>query len=649
MVRPGAALGNRPGRELDVPGESGQRFATLLDAARRRAGLSGRDLAAQAGVSQAAVSRAERGHDVSWSTLHALCLALPELDAAEILGRPRGAARPASKRLWQFYADTYGFQARQVTYEVVVDASGGQRTELAVTGVRATRGSLRDAVLRTAILGAVFDGSPGAFIQLEPSAADLEGGTRRLEDEELLHEYELPRDLDRRGLSYRRTDTGEPRDAAHVLAREAPYGCPFPLGTAFWLDYPTRRFVLRVRFEGDERPAAVRVEAWPGSLGVDPTQPMNRWADLHPHAPRWLATDRRGVVELRIDLPLPGPCYGLSWGHERPPPGEPSPARVGEDAPPPIGSVLRRARAREGLTCRELARRVSVSAATIVESEHGREPRLSTLAACLEVLPDLRPHEVLPAADPPGPVTDTEAWRYQRALFGMESDLEDRHCTLTPSGILRGRFRTDGLTWTPAAAQDLRVRYGIGRLLEAHDWELESISAETRGSAEEPRVRLLAGGPGQPVHELRFHAEGAHPLVSYERRAVIKNQYAMRAARADEPPFASSAQWRARRAGPPDDAGAPHGPIAEAIYLETNTPARRLRLEVCFPRGYRLIEPQVKVHPRPSFPAETLEDLGPLVHADGLRFEVDPAGSRICLSVDHPLVGFSYAVSWQLP
>ncbi len=134
------------------------------------------------------------------------------------------------------------------------------------------------------------------------------------------------------------------------------------------------------------------------------------------------------------------------------------------------------------------------------------------------------------------------------------------------------------------------------------------------------------------------------PRLSYTRRATIAGQYAMSAKRALRPPFSEEMQWHALRPESEGERG-----MAESIYFGLNSPAKRLEVEVVFPKNYRLLEPRVRVLPDAVYQFEALEDLRPRVHARGLVLSVDEEASTLKLTVTRPLLGLSYALSWLLP
>jgi transcriptional regulator with XRE-family HTH domain len=603
-------------------------LAEQVRRARRRAGLSGRELAALGGFSQATVSALERGRDVGHATLQSLIDVLPGLDPRPILGRPAVGARPASLRLWRFFADLLGFRARTVALRVRLDGQGGQRSELEVTGLRWDQGGTGERARCVALMGVALVGSSEAAFGLRRISELPPDGSLSLEDGDLLHVFDVPRDVDRKGLRYRRLERGPVVPAGSPIPGQAPHGLPFERGACLWLDYPSERLDLRVEFEGDERPSAVRPEAWPASVGVDPDNPANQWSELFPHAPRWIGVSAKGVVELRIDRPLAGPCYGLSWG-PAPPQADlaRSPATASAGRAPALASVLESARTRAGFSARALARRLAISPATLLALEDGAEPRVSTLRAYADALPELSPFELFTPREPKGRATPKDVWEHQRDFFGMEAKEELTLIRIARNGDMKGELTTEGLSWTRAAARDLRLRHGLTRVPGGSTWELDSISTEDDDS-HDARVKVLRRGIGPVVHELRFQGEAERGRVSFTRKITGHGQFVLTRA-------------RARRRERP-------ARTWEAIYAEPSLPTRQLSFELRFPRGHWPPTLTARVVPRCLPLADSAQDLRPGCHSTGFTFRTEPEAGRARLTVKRPLIGLRYVFTWTL-
>lgn len=619
-------------------------LADALRHGRELARLSGRDLAARAGVSQAAVSRAESGRDVGHATLQRLVDAMPSLDARALLGRPLEGGRPASGRLWRFFERLHGLRAREVVLEARVAADGRLRTQLDIRGLTSRHAGLDDPTCRAAVMGGIMVGSPEAASRLHP---DRVGGRRRVHeicDERVTHRFELAADPRADGLDYRRTERGATRPPESEMPFAAPLGRPFARGTSLRLTCAAERLVLRVRFSA-RPPRAVRIEAWPAGLGTDPAVPLNRWSALYPHAPRWILVDVDGIAELQVERALPHACYGLSWDDDEPVTlrAARSPARVSFRRRPPLATVLRGAREEAGLSRRELARRLGCSPSSVMALEEGREPRASTLSTYLRELPHLSAFELLSSSTARGVATADETWEWSRDFFGMEVEEEVRTCVFSRDGTVRGEFRTESLTWNPTAQRDLLIRHDPALLPTWSEWELDSLSAAPSGGADEPRVRVVRRGAGRVVHEYRFQARGERPVVSLTRRSTIRGQFAMTMRRAESGAYGDQAsRWPVLR-------GDASGRRAESIYVAPVTPARRLRLEVRFPRGYWPDAPRARVVSDCLLASEALADLQAQAHPQGIGFRVDETARTLHLDVARPLVGLRYALSWLIP
>ena len=601
-------------------------LAEQLRARRAAAGLSGRELARRVGVSQPTVSGLEAGRDAGHATVQRLIDELG-LDARGLLGRAPLGPRPVTRRTWEGFARLYGFSSRRVVLRVEIDERGTQRSELEVTGLRLLEGARWTVNEALRLMSVAMVGSAEATFGLRSMRSLPEDGLVRVEDGELVHEFEVPPPGSRTGLRYRRIERGERAPAGSPLPGQAPHGRPFDQGACLWLDHPCRSLEIRVRFPVGEGPGTACLEAWPASVGVDAQDPVNLWPGLRPQAARAIRVGLDGLAELRVERPLPGPCYGLSWDEAAvPSAAAASPLRVSADAACEPAAAVRRAREREGWSRRELARRAGLSAATLHGLESGSEPRLSSLRVLCETLPELSPHELFRAYEPRGDFDADEAWRLQRELFGMEALEELSVVRIAPAGDVSVEMTTKGLSWTSAALRDLRLRHGLARVPDGSTWELDAI--EPASSEANARVRVLRRGIGPVVHELRFGAEGSAKRVSFTRRVTGRGQLAL-------------THENARRLGRSVRDW-------EALFSEPSLPARRLRFELRFPRGCFPASLSARVVPRCQVFGGSAADRRALCHPEGFAFELDPRARRAVLTVEKPLVGMRYLVGWML-
>jgi len=614
----------------------GARVAELVRRARLDLGWSGRELARAAGLPQSTVSRVERGEAPSSSRLARLARALPGLDPDLLLaGALRGPA-PASARTWTYFRDVLGCVVRESRLEARVE-DGRVRVQLRVSGVRSLCARTSDPDTCTALAGSVLVGSAAALFRSRIALADIQRGELTIDDGDVQHHFRFPRSLETTGFDYVRDDRLARDPLEGDPLGQLPHARPFAVGTSLWFDYPVRRVVFRVTF-ADRAQHVLRVHAWPASAAVDAGRSAECWARLRPAAPRTLVPDARGRGELRVERPLPGTCLGLSWD------GEAAATTTGRATTPcaspavaPLprarstGDVLADERRRCGLSVRQVAALLGRSPASVSELERGAEPRAETLARYLEVLPGLSAHELLGHPEPAGPVDADEAWRFQRALFGMEAREEERTCRVTADGDMRGTFRTLGLTWTREAASDLRLRHGLARVPEGADWKLDEISTEREEDEELVRVRVLRRGRGPVLHDLHLQDAGGRRRVSFTRRVHVSHQFALTQERSLAAHFGALRTW-------------------EALYAEPSLPARRLRFDVWFPEGHVPLNPDAGVYPRGAHSTTRARSLAERVHGDAFRF-LD-AGERqglLRIVVDRPLVGLRYMLRWQLP
>jgi transcriptional regulator with XRE-family HTH domain len=599
-------------------------LGALVRAARRAAGLSGRDLARRCGLPQPTLVAIEAGRNPTLSSLRRLIEGLPELDATTLLAAPPGPW-PASRRTWRFFADLFGFEAEEIALTVDVRPGDAARSTLHVRDLGMRRRPPRGVDVAGPLLGAAFSGPSGLLLSQLARPARRVPRAIALEHEGVRHDLALRTGARGPVVTSARCDAHD-TPVSGLLSDQAPHGRPFERGACAWVDVPARRLVVRVRFAGGCAPAATVIHAFPATLACAPGSHGNAWPDLFPHAPRALAPDPDGRVELVVEAPPPGLVYGLSWDGGA---ADASPVARAVARPRvalPVSRVLARARARSGLSRRQLARSLRVSPATVAAIETGSEPRRDTLLRCLEVLPCLRAAELLRRAEPLGEVTAAEAWRQQRALFGVEVAREVRAARVLRSGDVILMPRTEGIVFDHARVPELRLRQGISRGPHTSaDWTLERITTG-RAASDDPRVRVLHRGGGPTVYDLRFTGSPSRPLT-YERRVRIKQQIAI----TPDAPHATR-----------DD----RGHRAEIFYLEPDLPAREALLDVTLPPGYWPDEVLAVATPRAAFPSMHPEDLGRRLHGDRFGVELDRARRRLRLRVLAPLVGMRYAIHW---
>jgi transcriptional regulator with XRE-family HTH domain len=598
-------------------------LADVVREARVRAGISGRELARRCGLPQPTLLAVERGRSPSRETLERLLAGLPELEAGDLLGAGSRPA-PASRTAWTWWRDALGCEAASLALEIDLVTLDRARALLLLERLHATRTRALPTDQRDALLGAAFTGSSSRLLELLARTPRRARSTFALEQDGARHEVRCRRVAGQVVVDGRREDLAD-QDARQLLPDQSPHGRPYARGAAAWVDLPVRRLVLRLRLPLSLPARAFTLHAWPATLATSPEAPANAWADLFPHAPRAVVAEH-GRLEIVVDRPPIGLAYGVSWDDEVTSAAAHGRVLVRCGAKRPLAAVLRDARERNGLSGREMARRLGVSAATAHALAEGADPRRDTLLRLLETLPDLRPGELLHAPRERRILSGNDAWRLQRRLFGVEVAAERRQVRVSPNGDARMDSSTLGLLVTQAGAHHVRLRHGVSRGPHtSNEWELESIDA---GAASSPTVRVVSRGDGPVVYDLRFE-RGVPRRISYRRRLVIRRQVATTA---DAPHATRDAR----------------GMRAEALFIEPELPTREALLEVLLPRGYWPDEVRAAATPRAALPTWHPEDLAPRLHGGALRIEVDRDARRLALVLERPLVGIRYVLYWFL-
>lgn len=609
---------------LVVPPELGD----VLRAARQRAGLSVRELAAQLGVSPSTVVDAERHRDVRLSTLRSYVSTLPGLSPQLLLGRGPGPRPVRSDAAWAYLRGVFAFTARLLRLEIDVEAAGRRVTRWTVEGVRSLGGDLRDPAIRTGIMQVVSRGSAEARRRTVAGERDLALGVVDIRDGCFRHEFRFPRLLNRSGLTYTRIQIAdeEPPPGVPPPGR-LPVSAPFASGASVAVEHPVERVELVVRFPTGGLPATARACAWTDVQALAADEP-DLAPFLHPEGLRVSRAPRDSTLRLRLERPLTPLQYGIAWGD--------GPERAAE-APTPVGpsalgaaGALRAAREEAGLSRRELARRLGVSPVTITAGERGQDLRRSHLIGLLDALPSLRPEELLPPAREL-PVTDRrEAWEYYRLLFGIEADEERKTLVVTPRGDALAVCETLRLRRVRAADADLRVRYGSAPASHRR-WptELREIEEAIAAEVEDAglRARIVSRTESRLIHEITVPRHLAQVGVSYSRRLFTPHFFDPGAAR-----------------------DADREPEHDGAAIVPFHPVRRLVLTVRLPAGAWTDRTWFGVHPRMMLAEPSVEaDVAERLHPEGLTMVRCDRTRSLSLAVDYPLVGFMYDVFWQRP
>lgn len=298
------------------------------------------------------------------------------------------------------------------------------------------------------------------------------------------------------------------------------------------------------------------------------------------------------------------------------------------------GAVLREARERLGLSQRQLAERMSISWAAISQAENGADISHRTLREFLKALPGLTPRELLRGPRPLGEQTRKEAWTYYRDLFGVEAAQIERSLVARFDGSREDRFRCSGL-------RSIRERPSEVRMLDG----LESVAyqgsrpllAEIRagltagGSGDESvRSRVLERREGRLLHQLSVPADLVREGLSYSwtRLRQVTGLW-----REESPSFQ------------PPDGMRVHSGFGQRVTF----PARRLLLRLHLPENYWPETIYLRTWPSAMVPDPRVRDFTEQVHPEGLKLRRDRRRRLVSLTVDYPLIDWSYNIGWILP
>lgn len=605
---------------------SGGSAGEILRSARRAAGLSAREVARRAALPSSSVTELERGREPRLDTLDRLVAVLPGLEPGRLLGRPQARAA-ASRGAWEGIARTVGFHGEHLTFTARVSEGDARRvgTTLEVEGVRHDRLSLTDPDVRAALMQGIFEGSGRALMEIEARDSDLEGGPLRLEEEGFVHEFSFPRPLDARGLSYRRERSPTVQGSPEAARLPAPWAKPFRLGAALWVRHPVRRLSLVVEVADDAPRLDLVARAWPAHLGADPSEAIDCLPSLHPDTEPCRLSADEGRARLDVDFPVVGLCYGIGWEPAASQEATPAPAQRllapprsrAERVPPAV--ALRRARGRTGASRREVARRMGVSPATVVQVEKGgRAPRLATARAWLRALPELDPHALLAPWDSDEAFSHEQAWRHQCDVHPVLAREERLTVTVGADGTLDYDVLVRDFVTRPFGQLALLLRHGLVA-------SRRSLAAPTLQAVEatgaEPTIRIVDRDERWLLHEMRFGADCIGKPVSYRRTL------------------------RAARPLPMDRELSPM-----VITAITRLPSQRLVLELRFPEGLWPERFVTACAPAVVLPLRGgTEDLTPRLPKGLVATRADRQRGLLRVSMKQPLIGLQVAIGlWPL-
>lgn len=601
---------------MDTRGREGEHEpGRLLREAREAAGLSRAELAELARVSRVSVREAELGRDARAGTLLALLSALPSLAPGDLIPSGRAAVPPAHPAVWSLIARAQGLRVARLARRLIVDGAGA-RSVLELKGVRPARGRFTGREGLLALMRTVAAGSSALLARLRARPRLSPGESFALEDGDDRHEFRIA-PAGRRGFDYR---VSRPAAKPWTADGELPETDLAPV-VELPVEVAVETMELSLEGEGPWRDRTPVARARPSSLtSEDEPDPLS---GLHRRGGDLRLTAGSKALRLRIDRPCVGVTYSLGCAGRA---SEFEP--VASEAPGNLAELLRRAREDAGLSRRAVAERMGVSAMTIVEAERGREPRRSTMDRWAAALPELSSWRLLPFE---GEIDRRVAWEHGRALHGCAAELEAKTVRISAEGHSELRIETEGLRRLREGRGELRVRLGHARsVLQASHARMRGMEAGPDDESEGLRISRVPGGGGPDLHELRIPAGLAERGASFTRKLEHRGVYVMTAGRARE-------------------LTGQEGPFEEGASFGALLPTRVLRLVVKLPRGWWPEELRAHAWPLTQTPEPDLPDASTVLHPEGLEVEIDRRRRRAVLEVEHPLVGFKYAMSWRLP
>lgn len=444
----------------------------VLRQARVATGLTFRAFATRCGLSVETVRAAERGSDVTHSTLMAYLAACPELRASQLLGG-RSAAPASSPAAWKALRELFGFATRRL--RVTLHAPSGARARLRIeaSGVAPCNGELTPSVI-DALTRAIAVPSLGGV--------KVASAWTRVARAEPWHACRLRRGG--KALDYRAELDAEATDTVeHVVGTPVEH-----------LELVVIRPGMGRSLLGHARPSVVAPEA------VDPD--LARL--MYPKLPPPVRTGRQ--ASWRVEKPLPGFTYGVSVVADDPP----GPRRLAWS----LAGTLRRAREAAGLSTRDVARAGGISHASVTYAERGRDSRASTLEAYMGAVRGLAAQEVLPATSAHGSLSRDACWELMRDIYGYEIRLLRKTCTIAADGTASSVVSTVGLQPLRDDLSELRVRTGLQLAVSQASRNVMKELSANPGSL---KIRELGPRGKHVLHEFRFPTRLTGGSMSHRR------------------------------------------------------------------------------------------------------------------------------------
>lgn len=283
-----------------------------LRAARERAGLSVRELAARMGVAKATIAEAEAGEEPRRSTLVAYLHALPELTADELLAANPSRAPMPPDDAWEHYRQLFGFEADLVMRRTRIDAEGNAFTRVETRGLRRIRSAMGDLRLISGGRRAFFQREPAELIEVRaPKGTRLRLDPRAGEVPQ--QQLAIPSTAARHGARLvQRHARRHAYEMAGIPHRDQETSGGLVSGISLLVAHPARHVSVVLELPRCYHPPVVEAFVWPGVHVPDPdapdAAPVLHGAKLHP------ASSASGRTwRLRVERPFVGFKYGIGW------------------------------------------------------------------------------------------------------------------------------------------------------------------------------------------------------------------------------------------------------------------------------------------------------------------------------------------------
>ena len=298
-----------------------------------------------------------------------------------------------------------------------------------------------------------------------------------------------------------------------------------------------------------------------------------------------------------------------------------------------LGAVLREAREKHGLSQRQLAERMNISWVAISQAENGADIRHETLRDFLKALPGLTPAELLQGAKQPTTRTRRDVWTYYRDLMGMEAHSIEKELVVLPDRGREDRFRCTRLRSIRSNPSDLRLLQGLesAAYMGSRPVIAELHAGRGPGGEDEDSVlsRVLERREGRLLQVLNAPAELARDGLTYSWKRTREG-----------------ANWR-------EDTQAFKSQPVERIHSgfghRVDYPVRRLMLRLHLPEGYWPETAYLRTWPSTAVPDPRVRDFTEQMHPEGLKLRRDRRRRLVSLTVEYPLIDWSYNIGWILP